>query len=786
MLATVTRERLAMASSTNIEPLIVDFSKSSAKNASVRTATESIRGPLADAPLTEAPLGQAPSVQAPSFAALVLAANDFITPLAAMDDEGKPLAFDDCENTLRCLQTHQGKTALCYAVEAAREAGASKVCVLGPADEQLFEQVRSEALAAGATSAIRTDPALQASTATSYRGHELVGVNAYQLNIGAKLVVDSDAQALLVLASDNVRITAGHARALVQRMIDSRTNTARTTDDSANATENAPVEVVSSWIVWSRRLPMLVSATYLHKLAALPEAMAQYEPGMRPLPSTDLVDVVFGEERIATNEPAPKTVTDFFGKAKLSALQAVSMAKGLRAKPEAERDHAIAEDLKPLNDADSFLVQSALEVLDAADSAPSNDSEIAWANAWAERNKQDFPFFNDRAHKGKLSYLDSAATTQRCVQAVTAMNDFDLHENANVYRGGYDLAMQATFSLNDARKVIEDFIGANRRETIYTANTTASTNLAAQAWGDANITEGDLIVACLPDHHSNILPWLLLAERQKARIAYVPYNAAGQLDQHAFDQLLSQKPKLVCLTMVGNVFGIAAPYEQMTRRAKDAGARVFLDGAQLLPHKRINVYDLHCDFLAFSAHKMYGPMGLGCLWVHPDAYAEMTPLASGGGVISHAAVDSYYLRLEAIAYELGTPPVSQAIGFAAAVSWLESTDMSNVEKHGRILTEYALKGLSHIDGTWVLGDHRSDEGKTGLLSFCVEGMSPSAVAQIMGKLGVCVRSGGHCALPLSARLGIIGSTRISIGAYNTTDDIDAALVGLKVCRHLFA
>jgi len=423
---------------------------------------------------------------------------------------------------------------------------------------------------------------------------------------------------------------------------------------------------------------------------------------------------------------------------------------------------------------------------DAQASGSSDEqAELAWADVFGNRNKRDFPLLNDRKHAGRLVYLDSAATSQRVDVALQAQRDYDVHENANVYRGAYELSAQSTFTFNDARKRLEDFIGAERRSTVYTTNTTGATNLVALAWGERNIGEGDLIVCSLADHHSNALPFLMLAQRKGARIAYIPYDESGRLDQRAYTALLEERPKLVCIAQIGNVFGIEAPVKAMVAAAHDVGARVLVDAAQSFPHLRLNVDELGADWVAMSAHKAYGPMGIGALWISPAAFDEMDPLVGGGGTVSHVGEQSYYLRPKALQYEPGTPPVSQAVGWAAAIGYLDALGMDNVARHSAALTRYAVRGLQRIDGVNVLGDHTRPDGQNGLVSFTVRSVAPAATAAFLGGLDVAIRSGGHCALPLHASLGMIGTGRISIGVHTTRDDIDAALTAIALCREAY-
>ena len=586
-----------------------------------------------------------------------------------------------------------------------------------------------------------------------------------------------DYEAVVVLDAEQDRITPDHVYELM-----------------SDAREHPEAEVVVSWIQWLRRMPCVVTRTFLERLERRDAALLGSGFGSsRPTPRLAVRDHVFGEEKLAAAASEPKMVADFLGSCTMSALQAVDLAKYANEHPDEElhspnqpRSLMGPAKAEPLCDADKLLVKAVGDVVAARGGLSADEAaELAWADAFGQRNKCDFPLLNDREHAGKLAYLDSAATSQRVDVALQAQADWDAHENANVYRGAYELSANATFAFNDARKRLEDFIGADRRLTAYTANATGGLNLVAQAWGTHHIGEGDLIVCELAAHHANSLPFLMLAQRVGARVEHIPYDESGRIDQTAYAELLAQRPKLVCLAQVGNVFGIQAPVKQMAAAAHEAGARVVVDAAQSFPHMKIDVNDLGADWVAFSAHKACGPMGIGALWMAPDAFDEMDPISGGGGIVSHVATDAYYLRPKSLQYEPGTPPVSQAIGWAAAIDYLDALGMDNVARHSAALTRYAAQGLQRIDGVTVIGDHSQPDGQMGLVSFTVRSVAPAAVAKFLGQLGVAIRAGGHCALPLHAALGVIGSGRISIGVHTTRADIDAALAAIALCRKTY-
>lgn len=617
------------------------------------------------------------------------------------------------------------------------------------------------------------------------------------------------ADSVMLLGCNQVRITPAHLLEVCRTFRNDPT-----------------LDVVASWIQWYRRTPMLISRRFLENLDASGLCVAGPNGTDRPLPRVALKDVVFGEETLAANPVVPEKLTAFEKGRTLSAREAVQIARkemsdiDLRAKgafgnlqslkqsyshesatgtfgscgtrfvkaPESS-DASRKRDAKR-SPADEELIAIARDVasrMDAWRTQLSHDEreKLARADAWAWRNREDFPLLNDCKQKKTLAYLDSAATTQRCFRALQAETTFNEHENANVYRGGYELSAKATGHLNDARKVLEDFIGAERRQTVYTMNASASCNLVAQSWGDLNVGEGDHIVVALSEHHSDLLPWLLLARRRNAVLDFIPLLPDGRLDLEEYERLLGQHPKLVCVAHVSNVLGIVNPVADMARMAHKAGARFMLDAAQSFPHLPFNVKEIGCDFAAFSAHKMYGPLGIGGLFIGKDAFNEMDPIAIGGGTVSHAAVDSYYLRQGAIQYEVGTPPIAQAIGWAGAIEYMEKLGMDNVLKHAEAMTQFAVHALHGVEGLTIWGDHTKRDGAGGLVSFSLSNAAPAQIGSACGMTGVAIRSGGHCAMPLAASTGMVGTGRASFAVHTTCEDIEALAVAVEMCRRLY-
>ena len=617
------------------------------------------------------------------------------------------------------------------------------------------------------------------------------------------------ADSVMLLGCDQVRITPAHLLEVCRTFRNDPT-----------------LDVVASWIQWYRRTPMLISRRFLENLDASGLCVAGPNGTDRPLPRVALKDVVFGEETLAANGIVPEKLTVFEKDCTLSAREAVQIAReemddiDLRAKgafgnlqslkqscshesatgtfgscgtrfvkaPESS-DASRKRDAKR-SPADEELIEIARDVasrMDAWRAQLSRDEQakLDWADAWAWRNREDFPLLNDCKQKNSLAYLDSAATTQRCFRALQAEANFNEHENANVYRGGYELSAKATGHLNDARKALEDFIGAERRQTVYTMNASASCNLVAQSWGDLNVNEGDHIVVALSEHHSDLLPWLLLARRRNAALDFIPLLPDGRLDLREYERLLSQHPKLVCVAHVSNVLGIVNPVADMARMAHKAGARFMLDAAQSFPHLPFNVKEIGCDFAAFSAHKMYGPLGIGGLFIGKDAFDEMDPVAIGGGTVSHAAVDSYYLRQGAVQYEVGTPPIAQAIGWAGAIEYMETLGMDKVLEHAEAMTRFAVHALHEVEGLTIWGDHTKRDGAGGLVSFSLVNAAPTQIGSACGMMGVAIRSGGHCAMPLAASTGLVGTGRASFAVHTTCEDIEALAVAVEMCRRLY-
>lgn len=402
-----------------------------------------------------------------------------------------------------------------------------------------------------------------------------------------------------------------------------------------------------------------------------------------------------------------------------------------------------------------------------------------------EEIKADFPILNRQTRPGvPLIYLDSAATSQKPASVIEAMNTYYRETNANIHRGVHTLAEEATALYEDARSRIARFIGAPKsRELVFTRNTTESINLVAQTWGRKFLQKGDLVVLTEMEHHSNIVPWQILAAEKELRLEFIKVTDEGELDQNSFEMLLEQHPKLISFTQMSNVLGTINPVKEMTDKAHTAGALVLIDGAQSVPHFPVSVTELGIDFLAFSAHKMLGPTGIGALWARESLLDAMPPFLGGGDMIKRVYLRSFASNDLPHKFEAGTPAIAEAIGFGAAVDYLTKVGMQNIASHEQEITGYAIDRLIEVKGIKVLGPDKGKRG--GVTSFTMEGVHPHDVAQILDEDGIAVRAGHHCAMPLHDRFQLPATTRASYYLYNQRSDIDHLVNALEKVNKIF-
>jgi cysteine desulfurase / selenocysteine lyase len=400
--------------------------------------------------------------------------------------------------------------------------------------------------------------------------------------------------------------------------------------------------------------------------------------------------------------------------------------------------------------------------------------------------REDFPILSRQIHGKPLVFLDSAASAQKPVQVLEAMETFARTSYANVHRGVYTLSEEATARMEQARKQVARFINArSAREVIFTRNTSEAINLVAYSWGNANLRAGDVILSTEMEHHSNIVPWQLLAQRVGARVEYIPITDGGELDLDAYARLLeTAKPKLVALTQMSNVLGTLPPVERIIAQAHEAGALVLLDGAQSVPHLPVDVRALDCDFLAFSGHKMLGPSGIGVLWGRRELLEAMPPFLGGGEMIREVHLSGSTWADLPHKFEAGTPAIIETVGLGAAVEYLSALGMEHVHAHERALTAYAMERLSAIPDLAIYGPPAERRG--GAVSFTLGEIHPHDLATLLDGDAIAVRAGHHCAQPLHERLGLMATTRASFYVYTTSAEIDALAEALERASAVFA
>ncbi|NUM44127.1 MAG: cysteine desulfurase [Anaerolineales bacterium] len=401
------------------------------------------------------------------------------------------------------------------------------------------------------------------------------------------------------------------------------------------------------------------------------------------------------------------------------------------------------------------------------------------------RVREDFPILAREVHPGvPLVYLDSAATSQKPARVLDAMNAYYTLQNANIHRGVHTLAEEATASYESARERVAHFIGAaSAKEIIYTRNTTESINLVAQSWGRANLKAGDLVILTEMEHHSNLVPWQMLAAQLNFRLAFIPVTSDGLLDLTVYQDLLAQGPKLVSFMHMSNVLGTINPAREMIAAAHAVGAVTLLDGAQSVPHFPVNVQDLDADFLAFSSHKMCGPTGIGILYGKEKLLEAMPPFLGGGDMIKRVRLTGFTANDLPHKFEAGTPAIAEAIGLGAAVDYLQAVGMDAVAAYEHALTEYALERLEEIPGVWVFGP--SAEKKGGVAAFMLDDIHPHDIAAILDKHGVAVRAGHHCAMPLHEKFDLPATARASFYIYNTRDEVDKLVHAIYDVKKVF-
>lgn len=400
--------------------------------------------------------------------------------------------------------------------------------------------------------------------------------------------------------------------------------------------------------------------------------------------------------------------------------------------------------------------------------------------------REDFPILKRRVNGRPLVWLDNAATTQKPRAVIDALTRYYEEYNSNVHRGAHTLAKEATDAYEDAREKMRSFLGASsKNEIVFTRGTTEAINLAAMSWGTENLKPGDEILITEMEHHSNIVPWQLLAQQTGAVLKAAPITDRGEIDLNTYRRMFTPRTRIAAAAHVSNVLGTINPVREMAGIAHSFGAIFLVDGAQSAPHMPIDVDYLGCDFFALSGHKMYGPTGIGVLYGKRDLLSSMPPYQGGGNMIKSVRLNETLYEDTPDRFEAGTANIADAIGLGAAADYLLSIGMENIQRHERELTVYLMNGLSKVPGIHLVG---TAENKTSVVAFTHEGWDPKSIGQYLDRRGIATRAGHHCAMPVHERFGLSGTSRASIGLYNTYEELDILIDAIRelsllpVCR----
>ena len=401
--------------------------------------------------------------------------------------------------------------------------------------------------------------------------------------------------------------------------------------------------------------------------------------------------------------------------------------------------------------------------------------------------KESFPIFEHHPH---LVYLDSAATSQKPEAVLNAMQKFYEHQNANVHRGIYQLSEEASFEYEDARKTVAIFLNAPQVENIvFTKNTTESINLVAYAWARKHLKAGDEILVSILEHHSNLIPWQETCKATGAKLVFLEINDQFEITEEEIEKRWNEKTKFVAITGMSNVTGTKPPLEYISKKCRENNIPFLIDAAQLAAHEKINVHTLDCDFLAFSGHKIYGPTGIGVLYVNERRWDEMDPFLTGGGMISHVSREISMWADMPQKFEAGTPPIAEAIGLKTSLKFIENIGWENIMKHEAELSQYLFEKLSQIENITLYSSNNlrlQTPDFRPLTSFTIENVHPHDIAHILSEHHICVRAGHHCCQPLMEVLQVPATARVSLGMYNTKEDIDKLIKALHAVQEKFS
>jgi cysteine desulfurase/selenocysteine lyase len=397
--------------------------------------------------------------------------------------------------------------------------------------------------------------------------------------------------------------------------------------------------------------------------------------------------------------------------------------------------------------------------------------------------RKDFPILKQKVHGKPLVYFDNGATSQKPQQVIDALSRYYSAENSNIHRGVHDLSERATAAYETAREKIRAFINApTDKEIIFVRGTTEAINLVAQSYGRSFLKTGDEIIVSAMEHHSNIVPWQILCEQVGAYLRVIPINHDGEILMDEYRRLLNERTKLVSVTHVSNALGTVVPVKEIVALAHQRGVPVLLDGAQAVPHLKVDVQDLGCDFYAFSGHKVFGPTGVGVLYGRAEMLEKMPPYQSGGDMISLVTFEKTHYNVLPYKFEAGTPNIAGGIGLGAAIDYLDGLDWQQVEAHERQLLSYATDELSKIDAVRIIGTAGE---KAGVVSFVIDHVHAHDVGTILDQEGVAIRAGHHCAMPVMQRFGVPATARASFAFYNTTAEIDVMVQAIHRVLKVF-
>lgn len=400
-----------------------------------------------------------------------------------------------------------------------------------------------------------------------------------------------------------------------------------------------------------------------------------------------------------------------------------------------------------------------------------------------EQIRKDFPILEENVHKHKLVYLDNAATTQKPWSVIKKIEEGYTHQNANVHRGVHFLSQMATEAHEDARKTVQDFLGAEySHEIIFTRGTTESINLVAYSFGETFLKEGDEIIISEMEHHSNIVPWQLLRTRKNIIIKVIPFNEKGELDLETYSSLFTERTRLVAVTHVSNVLGTINPVKEIIKTAHSHNVPVLIDGAQSIPHISVNVKDLDVDFYVFSGHKIYGPTGMGVLYGKEKYLDAMVPYQGGGEMIAQVSFENTTFNELPYKFEAGTPDFIGSTALAEAIRYVQSIGMNEIAAYETYLLNYATEKLKNLGDIRIFG---TSEHKSAVISMQVGNIHHYDMGTLLDKLGIALRTGHHCAQPIMKHFGIEGTLRASFALYNTTEEIDALISGIERVKKLF-